>query len=697
MLQAMSVSRIFLAMTFAGCNGKTTDSGSTIIGTHIEARVIDVEDAPVEDAYVLMGGWPEARWVQTDADGIAQVQVVDDGWAEQYLLAGKPDSTSGGVRLDFDNLPTEVEIRIQALPSLDNSAYHFQPGGDGSSPDTSECGHCHWTIGDDWAGSAHANAASRESTWDIYTGSTRSVSSADCSNRSGWLADGLVPGTPAETQERCYTGQGVLPWLNSQCGHIDQPACDHPDERDTLTAFGSCADCHAPAIDGGVPGQLDLGHAIDVGFEGVTCDFCHKVQSVTPGARPGLDGAITLLRPSEETFLPNQEYRPLTFGPYPDVIVPIMNGIYTPQFKESEWCSACHEYAQPALHPEQELSQADRWPDGLPIFETWSEYNASKLAGQLSCQECHMPALDEESSTYDITPLGLEPSVDQGWVRASGEVRHHGFNREGLGSPTLSMEISEVDGELEVIATVTNNAAGHAIPTGEPMKQLLVRIYAQDTTGAEVQASGGHAIPDVGGYRATGILGDTLEIIDGVLTLEDSLDESATNLVVRFTRPTGTWEDYTGPGTAAFSTPDLTAEDKGLELEEYLGEVEVLSTDGWNLELEADLPDIQMGDRFYVATDGDQAGAPGWLYGKILVDAEGSRGVPHYRAIDVASDNRIAQGNASSFEARFPLLEEKLTIEAQLIRRDHGAYIAELYGWTTIDELITTTTETFVP
>jgi hypothetical protein len=686
---------LLVAVALMGCDGdKSTDTA--LPGIALETRVLDAAGEPIAGAHVLMGGWTEDRWVQTDEDGLATVGVADGGWTEQYLLAGKEGWSSGGVRLDFDELPSLAEIELLALPEEDNLDYHFQPGGDGSSPDTSECGHCHWTIGDDWAGSAHAEAASSEHAWDLYTGSALSLSEEDCTSLSGWISEGRVPGSESETAEHCYTGHGVLPWLHESCGGVGQPACDHPDESDTLESFGSCADCHAPAIDGGTPGHMDLAQATGVGFEGVTCDLCHKIQSVEPGTRPGLDGAIALLRPSEETFLPNQEYRPITFGPYPDVIVPIMNGSYAPQFSESEWCSGCHEYAQPALHPDQSLD-VDRWPDGIPVFETWSEYSASDFDGLMSCQDCHMPALDEESSTYDITPLGLEPSIDQGWMREDGEVRHHSFSREGMGSPGLIMEITEVDGELKVLVTVKNSAAGHAVPTGEPMKQLLLRVRALDEEGTEVMASGGQVVPDVGGYRAEAILGEDAQLEGRELTLVDSSLENGSGLVVRFIRPTGSWDDYEGPGTAHFSSGEWSAEEKGLELEEFLGEIALISLEGDVLTLADDPPETQEGDRIYVAAETDYAGESGWLYAKTLVDSDGARGVPHYRAVDVASDNRIAPGSSGTSEHYFALTESTLTIEATLLRRDRAAAVADPYGWDTADLLIRTTTEVVEP
>lgn len=643
-----------------------------------------------------MGGWAEERWVKSNEDGFASVPVVDSGWTEQYLLAGKEGWTSAGVRLDFDNLPDVAEITLRPLPEIDNPDYHFQPGGDGSSPNTSECGHCHWTIGDDWAGSAHAASASSERAWDLYTGTALSVSGDDCDTLAGWVSEGGVPGAPAETAEHCYTGEGVLPWLHDECGGSEQPACDHPDERPNLEAFGSCADCHAPAIDAGIPGHLDLAQASGVGFEGVTCDFCHKVQSVEPGTRPGLDGAIHLLRPSEDTFLPGQEYSPIIFGPYPDVIVPIMNGSYVPQFRESEWCSACHEYAQPALHPEQDLDSA-RWPDGIPVFETWSEYRESSFVGLLTCQECHMPALYEESSTYDITPQGLEPSVDQGWMRPDGEVRHHGFSRDGMSAPGLSIDVDEMDGEWVVSVMVKNSAAGHAVPTGEPMKQLILLIRAFDEVGNEILPIGGQAIPDVGGFQTAAVLGEDAQIDGQNLTIDNWDDELEGEFGVRFVRPTGSWIDYDGPGTSYFSSGTLTPEQKGLEREEFLGEVSLLVSSG-TLTLAEAPPDTKDGDRIYIVKAGsDLAGSPGWLYAKTLTDSEGQRAVPHYRAVDVASDNRIAPGSTGYSEHRFARHDGMLTFEVSLMRREQPAAISDQYGWASTDTVIATLSEEFGP
>ncbi len=671
------------------CNGdESPDSGTDSTaspGTRnptVQVLVQDSDGVPVDNAWVMMGGWSADRWELTNENGQATVTLEDAGTREQYLLVGKEGWFSGGERLDFDEPQPDLwTLQLRPLPSEDNPDYHFQPGGDGSSPDTSECGHCHWTIGDDWAASSHAQAAKSPRVWDLFTGaSSETLEAEDCEALGGWLTEGATPGDPQSPQEHCYVGAGVLPWLHATCGTEATPACDHPDQQDQLQHFGSCGDCHSPAFDSTAPGQINLAAAEGVAREGVTCDFCHKVAHVTAGTSPGLDGSITLLRPSDPTPLPNLEFEAITFGPYPDVIVPVMNGSLSPQFSESEWCSSCHEYAQPALHPDEGgLVDPERWPEGVPVFETWSEYSSSSLAGVLACQGCHMPGLDEESSTYNITEQGLEPSVDQGWARESGQVRHHTFDRNGLGDPQLTVVLNTDGDQVTATVTLANSSAAHAVPTGEPMKQLIIQVEATDADGTVVPATGGQVIPDVGGHVLLGILGTDLSVDGSDLTFQDAVLPDEPGLMVRFVRRPGDWIDYDGPGTNGFSGEDRTAEERGLPREDFLGERTVAGTAGDTATLDDPPPDLVEGDRVYLVREGDLAGAVGWLHGKVLLASDGTRGVPHYRAVDVASDNRIAAEGTNTSTHLFT--GQDLTVTATLIRRQRAAGVADLYGW----------------
>jgi hypothetical protein len=650
-------------------------------------RITDVDGDPLADVWVMMGGWSAPDWGRTDSEGHAEIPLVDDGLSDLFVLAGKEGWHSAGEWLLMVPENSLIELSLKALPAEDNPDYHFQMGGDGSSPDTSQCGHCHWTIGDDWAGSAHAQAAQNPQTWSLYTGSLAETDPDACAAMGGWLAEGQVQGEADGLSMRCYTGEGVLPWLNAGCGGAGELACDHPDARPALSALGSCGDCHTPATDGAEPGHIDLAGAFGVASEGVTCDFCHKVQSVLPGPEPGLDGGISLLRPSRESVIPGQDFEPITFGPYPDVIVPIMNGSYSPQFSESSWCASCHEYAQPALHPEQSLDET-RWPDGLPVHQTWSEYQAwtDGDAGAMTCQGCHMPALLEQSSTYDITTTGLTPSLDQGWLRESGQVRHHHFPASGvLAAPGLELELTEIDGSLLATVSVKNLYAGHAVPSGEPMGQLIVRISALDGSGAVVRPTGGQAVPGVGGYMFDLTLGESVSI-EGTALSAPGLDLLGAS-TVRIVRPRGEFVDYAGPGVGWFSELGRTAEDKGLEVQDFVAELDIVSTEGGTAVLSGVPPTLLAGDRVFVVQAGHDAGAPGWTFAKTMADAEGSLAVAHYRAVDIVSDNRIAPAGEGSSEHIFDLSSGATSIEvtATLIKRRYPVALADQYGWPSSD------------
>ncbi len=698
--------RLAAAMLAAGCAERSprdpdassvTDAGRDggdaaspgCVGA-VEVLVSYEDGAPASGAFALQAGRPPEEWATTDADGRATVQVRSVANSERWITAGQRGFYNVGTPMPDDACPAEViSLILEALPDADNTEFVNGEGGYfGHSATAEQCMHCHGTIGEDWNQSNHHDALSNKHTRDVFNGTALLAGEARCAEIGGRWEEGGVPGSEkSETELHCAGTRGVLPDLNPGCGHEGERPCDHPfADRTGLSSYGACGDCHGAAMPRAVPGAVDINFAVGLSYrEGITCDFCHKIDDVIAGPLAGIDGAIRLRRPSEPREIAHLDLRPIMFGPYPDVLNPLMGGSYNPIFRDSALCSGCHEYAQPALAPEDAaLVDASRWPDGIPVHTTYSEWQASPLSPGVRCQLCHMPVLHEPSSTFQEQG-DLPASVALGWYRALGEVRRHHWPSVAALAPDVietTLALVAFAGAVEATATLRNLGAGHALPTGDPMRQVFVLIEAT-LDDVPVPAVGGRAVPDVGGWRAKGTVGDDVDVVGRSIrfagrTLDD-VDASA----VRFVRPTGEWDDYAGPGVGWLSGPERTPEEKGLPVHDVIGETAVDSLAGDTATLASDPPAVLPGDVVYLVGEDDQAGAAGWVYAKTLVDRDGERGVHHYRAVDVASDNRIPATGESSTRHRFPAAEagSALRVTARVVYRRYAVPVARAYAW----------------
>jgi hypothetical protein len=171
---------------------------------------------------------------------------------------------------------------------------------------------------------------------------------------------------------------------------------------------------------------------------------------------------------------------------------------------------------------------------------------------------------------------------------------------------------------------------------------------------------------------------------------------------VRAARPTGVYDDYAGIGF--FANPALSPAEKGIEIKSPVGEATVMGNSGGVLTLSQPLA-LQMGDRLYVGdalaglpADGvvslALAGSAGYSFARTLVDPLGQRGTPHYRAIDMVSDNRIAPGAYATTKHGFaiPLGCSLATISAAVIYRPIPVGLARPRGWDARDYVVSMTT-----
>jgi hypothetical protein len=675
--------------------------------------VVTLDGAPMEGAWLLQGGGPPQA--QTAADGTGVAVIDPDVEGELWLIAAAEDHRSTGFMVTrLPDGPIELEL-IEV--ETDNPDYLFQPAGVEEGETTLWCSHCHITFAAEFGASAHYEAARDEQVLDLFAGTAVAFGDeAACDDAGGSWRTGSEPGT-GEPIERCYLGRGLLPDAGPDCGDEGQLSCDDPalPEPDRPDATGACADCHAPAIDGPAGGGHSLLDARGYAFEeGVTCDLCHKVRSVDLDAPDGgVGGRLVLGRPLEEGSA-TSIWRPVMYGPYADVVNGGMGGTWAPFFSGADLCSGCHEHSQAPLWDDPALTpDADRWPDGrLPVLSTWSEWTESVVSPGSVCQDCHMPA-SSAANAADVDLLGLEPGAVAGFPRSLGEVRDHSFygplDERPLGGRLLDTAggvtlAAAINGdELELSATVTNFQTGHGLPTGKPLRRILMVLEAT-CDGAPLPQVDGRTITEVGGALARGVVGDDVTVEGATLTWNDLPgDLPDDGLILRAVRPTGDFIEYQGPG--AFRDPAWTAQDKGLAETSPLGSVAVAQTDAATLELATAL-DLADGDVLFLgeaagfpvegAASAALAGAAGVDFAKVLIDADGQLQAPHYRAVDIVRDNRLLPYEAATSEHRFALPDGcvEVTAKAALVYRRYPLLLARERGWDAVDHVFFEAEET---
>ena len=652
-----------------------TDTGApTTMTVQVE---VTVDGEHLEGVLVVQGG-REDQW-HTDAEGKVTVEVDPTVKGDKALMASHPECRIGTVQLD-PLYPDSVQIPLVRYDASDNEEYEFlDPGVPGDSWIIEKCGHCHITIQETWYPSAHRTSANNPAVQDVYAGTAATADTeAACQALGGTWKDGPQLGEDGTTK-RCYVTDGV----------------------EITGGTAGCADCHAPGIDGKVGGR-GLEEARGYAYEyGVHCDVCHRVDAVdlTAEAR-GVGGALKVMRPSEPPKFPDLAvWAPMTFGPSVDVANVLMGSVPREHFRQARFCAGCHEQYQAVLVGPG-IDQ-DRWPDGkLPVMTTHTEWEASPLGGISNCQSCHMPIADKSVTNGADLQLLPEPQtgISGGWIRPHGSVREHRWlgPRTPMtpGGPTmldgavkLDLEAEVAGGELVATVTLTNVVGAHAVPTGEALRSMVLRVDAT-CEGAAIPPTGGDAIPDFGGYLARKEKGEDWTTWPG----------AEIGQILRVVTRPGGWHDYSGFGS--FGDGTFSAAQKGMAVEHVAGTATIIGVADGVVTLDAALPN---GDVAYlVAPDAwpeegapaaAAAGAPGFGFARVLTGPDGDRMVPHFRAVDVASDNRLGPGAPWTSTHRFADTCQKPLVRAALTYRAYPQDLARARGWTVVEQLVNSETK----
>jgi hypothetical protein len=361
---------------------------------------------------------------------------------DETEYAWQPPAVAG--RSALANWVTQRSLDLTAAVSVDGL---FKPVSDRLELG---CRDCHASIYRDWGESAHALGPTNERFMTMYNGTNvhgeQSPPTRFATNREY----GRVPMSPDPSQT--YYGPGFK--------------LDFPD------IAGNCATCHLPTLVAEDTPYADPNQSFGVHEQGTHCDFCHKTSAVvlnpqTGSPYPNRSGilGVELMRSTEPG---------LFFGPYDDV--DFGRDTYSPLFAQSAACASCH--------------SASFW--GVPIYQSFDEWQTSPYAAEgTTCQKCHMAP---DGITTNIAPHrgGVERDP-----RTISTHRFPGASDDALlqGAAELNVVVLRDDARLLVEVSVTNSGAGHHLPTGSPLRQMLLVVSATDERGRVLPLEEGATLP----------------------------------------------------------------------------------------------------------------------------------------------------------------------------------------------------------
>jgi len=204
-----------------------------------------------------------------------------------------------------------------------------------------------------------------------------------------------------------------------------------------------CLNCHSP-----IAARIgDVGLEKKVSWEGVTCDYCHSIREVTFDER------------NPKAVL---NFGAVKTGPLSDAVSKAHQTAYSAVHTSSALCATCHEYKDAA---------------GFPVLTTYSEWKASRYWKEgKQCQFCHMSRVEGDVVDPRVArSSGAKINLHQMPGSHSLEQLNKAFKAQ--------LNTAREGGQLRVTVDVENQTAGHCLPTGSPLRQVVMELRADSAGG----------------------------------------------------------------------------------------------------------------------------------------------------------------------------------------------------------------------
>ena len=300
---------------------------------------------------------------------------------------------------------------------------------------------------------------------------------------------------------------------------VRRESIDHAEAKAEIE--DECSKCHMPMArfqanfegkKGEVFSHLNFGsddRMDQLAQDGVSCSLCHQITKDKLGTPESLVGGFVV--DTTRSLGERQEFGPFKIDDGENRIMRTSSGGYRPtegeQVRQAELCATCHTLITTALGPGgQKIGEL---PEQMP----YQEWLNSDFKGQQTCQNCHMPVVEEmvrvtntlgkfrEGMSRHVfvggnffmqrvlnkyrAELGVIALPEEFEAAASRTLAH-------LQTKTAAVSIDRVDvtgGQLRAELTI-QNLSGHKFPTAYPSRRAWLHLTVKDRNGKAVFESG---------------------------------------------------------------------------------------------------------------------------------------------------------------------------------------------------------------
>jgi hypothetical protein len=302
-------------------------------------------------------------------------------------------------------------------------------------------------------------------------------------------------------------------------GSVRRESIDHPESKAAIE--NECSTCHMPAVhfrdrDEGRQTQVFSRLPLQKfpkgdrpAADGVTCSVCHQIEMTGLGTPATFVGNVVIAKPIQNDMRP--EYGPFDIDKGHQTMMHSSTATYFPtkgdHIRDAGLCGSCHTLITAALGPKGE--KLARFPEQVP-FQEWQH---SDYATTQTCQDCHMPRVNEAvpiTSLYGVPREGMHRHVfvgsnfvmegmlkdhrDELATEALPEEMDAATKRtaEFLKTQAAKVTITHVDATsngLDVGVHV-ENLGGHKLPTAYPSRRAWLHVVVRDSSRRIVFESG---------------------------------------------------------------------------------------------------------------------------------------------------------------------------------------------------------------